>query len=94
MTEFGKSLRDYCANAMPFMQAFRYHMCVTCDAVKAKHRAVYAECMNDASHIARERMAHADGELEVCVNLRDALAAQVKAVGAHLADVKGGENHG
>ena len=94
MSEFGKSLRGYCENAMPFMQAFHGHMCAMCDAVKAKHRAVYAECTNDASHVARERMAHADGELEVCVNLRDALAAQVKAVGGYLTEVKGDGNNG
>ena len=92
MSEFGKNLRDFCENAMPFMQAFHGHMCATCDAVKAKHRAVYAECMNDASQVARERMVHADGELEVCVNLRDALAAQIKAVDGYLAEAKGGDH--
>ena len=88
MSEFGKNLRDYCENAMPFMQAFHGHMCVMCEALKTKHRAVYAECMNDASRIARERMAHADGELEVCINLRDALAAQIEVVGGYLDEVK------
>ena len=88
MSEFGKNLRDYCANAMPFMQAFHGHVCSVCDALKVKHRAVYAECMNDESRVARERMAHADGELEVCINLRDALAAQIEAVGGYLDEVK------
>ena len=88
MREFGKNLRDYCENAMPFMQAFHAHMCVMCEALKTKHRAVYAECMKDASRAARERMAHADGELEVCIDLRDALEAQISAVGGYLDEVK------
>ena len=88
MRDFGKNLRDYCENAMPFMQAFHGHMCVMCEALKTKHRAVYAECMKDASRVARERMAHADGELEVCIDLRDALEAQISAVGGYLDDGK------